>query len=259
VAHFFEPRVSAYQVGVTAEVALDAAFWASARPVSGFAAGGRIMYARGNLVRPPSSLPSMRSDGTVAKVPRLRFVGALVFIAVGALFVLGRRGLLRRKSAWPATPAGIAVGKPLPPLVLTDDRGQPVALSSLRGPTLWLFFRSASCPFCRTQLGAFAKAAAKLRAAGLNLVATSPDTPDTLATLRRQLALPMQLLADNGEQTVTAVCGGVAHCELLVDAQGVVRWGAFSESWSQTPGPEALLDLASDSGLVGTTLAGWAP
>jgi peroxiredoxin len=145
----------------------------------------------------------------------------------------------------PASPREIPVGMRLPSLVLADDRGERVALGSLRGaPTVLLFFRATSCPLCRTQLAAFSKLAARFHAAGVQVVAASPDMPAALAKLRRELELPIRLLSDGDEQAVNALCGGLAHCELIVDEKGVVRWGAFSESWSHPPEPEALLQAA---------------
>jgi len=160
----------------------------------------------------------------------------------GATTFLLRADPSSAASALPASPSAIPVGTRLPPLVLTDDRGEPVALGSLVGaPTVLLFFRATSCPLCRGQLAAFAKVAARFRAAGVQVVAASPDMPAALAKLRRELDLPMRLLSDGGEQAVNTLCGGLAHCELLLDARGVVRWGAFSESWSHPPEPDALL------------------
>jgi len=142
----------------------------------------------------------------------------------------------------PSPPREIPVGSVLPPLVLPSDRGPARALSSFRGaPTVLLFFRASSCPVCRAQLTAFAKEEPRFAAAGLQVVAASPDPPGALAELRGELGLTMALLSDPDEQAVNALCGGLSHCELLADAGGVIRWGAFAESWSHAPGPAALL------------------
>ena len=167
-------------------------------------------------------------------------VVALVSLTVAGAYLL-RAHPSNAASELPASPREIPVGTPLPPLVLADDRGERVSLGSLRGPTVLLFFRATSCPICRKQLAAFAKVAARFHAAGVAVVAASPDMPDALAKLRRELDLPMRLLSDRDEQAVNALCGGLAHCELLIDAKGIVRWGAFSESWSHPPEPDALL------------------
>ena len=145
----------------------------------------------------------------------------------------------------PRSPREIPVGTHLPALVLRDQRGQPLALGSLRGsPTLLVFFSTSSCPSCRKQLGAFARAAPGFRAAGVEVLAISPDSPEILADLQRELGLPMRLLSDIDAQAVTALCGGLSHCEILTDSRGLVRWGAFSESWSQAPAPETLAEAA---------------
>jgi len=146
-------------------------------------------------------------------------------------------------SALPRPPREIPVGTALPALILTDDGGRAVPLASLRGaPTVLVFFRTASCPSCRAQLTALAAAAPRFRAAGVEVLAISPDSPAALATARTQLHLPMRLLSDADEQAVSVLCGGLAHCELLADAGAVIRWGAFSESWSRVPSPEALAE-----------------
>jgi peroxiredoxin len=173
---------------------------------------------------------------------------AVALLAVGAGHFMRRASragqsiVALRTDALPVSPREIPVGSPLPPLALADDAGQPVALSSLRGaPTMLLFFRASTCPICRTQLQALAAVATRFSAAGIQVVASSPDGPAVLADLRLQLGLPIQLLSDADEQAVNALCGGVAHCQILADADGIVRWGAFSESWSHAPPPEALL------------------
>jgi peroxiredoxin len=154
-------------------------------------------------------------------------------------------------AALPPSPREIPVGARLPALTLLDDGGEPVALSSVRGkPTVLLFFRATSCPICRSQLTAFAQTAARFEAAGIQVVATSPDSPAALAEMRRELGLRMRLLSDTGEQAVSALCGGLAHCQILADAAGVIRWGAFSESWCHPPPPEALLAALHDAPLA---------
>jgi peroxiredoxin len=158
----------------------------------------------------------------------------------------GHRGRVRASAppaGLPAPPREIRVGQMLPRLVLADDRGRATTLAEAGAgaPTLFLFFRAASCPICRAQLRALRDAEARFRSAGVSVVACSPDTPETLAALRSELGVPMRLLSDTGERAVNELCGGVAHCQIFADAAGVIRWGAFAESWSHPPAPEAVL------------------
>jgi mycoredoxin-dependent peroxiredoxin len=146
----------------------------------------------------------------------------------------------------PASP-GLPIERPLPSLVLQDDSGARVALADLRGKPAWLvFFRGVYCPSCRAQLTALAERAGAIESSGVQLVAVSPDPPQALARLRAELGLRFRLLSDETEAAVAALCGGLAHCQLLVDAGGTIRWGAFSESWSQASPPDTVLRAALD-------------
>lgn len=160
-----------------------------------------------------------------------------------------------RTTGLPASPREIPVGVALPQLVLASDGGKARALSSFRGvPTVLLFFRATSCPVCRAQLTAFAKEESRFAAAGLQVIAASPDPPQALAELRGELGLSMALLSDPDEQAVNALCGGLSHCELLADADGVIRWGAFAESWSHAPAPDALLAAVQPAAVTAAQL-----
>ena len=76
------------------------------------------------------------------------------------------------------------------------------------------------------------------------MVGISPDTPPVLARLRRSLAIQSALVSDPHERVVTALCGGLSHCQVLIDPDGIVRWGVGTESWRAAPPPEALVEAA---------------
>jgi peroxiredoxin len=84
----------------------------------------------------------------------------------------------------------------------------------------------------------------KFRAAGVRLVGISPDTAEELAQLRREADPGFPLISDGGEELVTALCGGLEHCQILLDARGAIRWGEGTESWRAAPPPEDLLAAA---------------
>jgi peroxiredoxin len=166
--------------------------------------------------------------------------------ACGAAAVAVLRPSANAALALPAAAAGLPIERPLPALVLRDDTGAAVALDGLRGKPSWLlFFRGSYCPSCRAQLRALAERQPAIESSGIELVAVSPDQPEALARLRGELGLSFRLLSDANETAVTALCAGLAHCQLLADKSGIVRWGAFSESWSAATAPEAILQAAS--------------
>lgn len=198
----------------------------------------------------------MRAQPKLKLGPQLRgwVLGALSFVTLifgyltwrlpGAAQPPSERTLVLQAGTAPPS-----VGKPLPDLVLVDQDGRALTFGALRGRPTWLvFFRGAYCAYCREQLRGLVAQAAEVAQAGVQLLAVAPDPPAILARLRNELALPFPLLSDQGEQAVTALCGGVAHCQLLIDPAGIVRWAAQSESWSQAPAPEAVLAAARQLG-----------
>jgi peroxiredoxin len=129
--------------------------------------------------------------------------------------------------------------------VLLDATGHALAIEDLRGrPTVLLFYLGAWCPACRAQLTGFADVAEPYLAAGVRVLAISPDPPSDLAAFQRRLNVPFPLLSDEKEHWASELCGARGHCQLLIDAAGVVRWGAFGENWRVLEPPERVLQAA---------------
>lgn len=66
-------------------------------------------------------------------------------------------------------------------------------------------------------------------------MAISPSPETALRAARDELSLPFELASDESERAVSTLCGGVSHCVLMLDPDGRVRWGAWSESWADAP------------------------
>ena len=94
----------------------------------------------------------------------------------------------------------LRVGDRAPGFRLPDARGGDVALDDLlaRGPVVLVFYRGAWCPYCNLQLAAFQSAVADIRAAGAELLAVSPQTPDQSLTVAERHALEFPVLSDVG-------------------------------------------------------------
>jgi peroxiredoxin len=145
----------------------------------------------------------------------------------------------------PGSSPEVSVGRPLPDLSLSDEHRNPVALDSLRGhPTVILFFRGVFCPACRAQVSKLAERAGPFLAAGVRVVGVSPDPPDMCAEWSRSVHLPFPLLSDENRRLVSDVCNATEHCVVVVDPQGIIRWGRLNESWREGPQPEAVLQSA---------------
>jgi peroxiredoxin len=100
----------------------------------------------------------------------------------------------------------LGVGASAPLFTLPDARGGEVALADLLadGPVVLVFYRGAWCPYCNLQLAAFQGALDEIRAAGAELVAVSPQTPDQSLTLAEQRSLAFPVLSDAGNSVARA-------------------------------------------------------
>ncbi|MDO9709453.1 peroxiredoxin-like family protein [Paracraurococcus lichenis] len=86
----------------------------------------------------------------------------------------------------------LGAGAEVPDITLPDVHGRPVRLRDL-GPAVFVFYRGGWCPYCNLQLRAWQRELAAMEAAGVRLVAISPQTPDeSLSTLEKNsLAFPV--------------------------------------------------------------------
>lgn len=145
----------------------------------------------------------------------------------------------------PEPDAELPVGSPLPALELSDDVGAKVSLRATDGtPTVLVFFRAASCPYCRRQLQEIVAVAPRFLDAGVRIVGLCPDDGPLLARLRDELDVPFPLLSDNEERAVSLLCGGRSHCQILADGEGIIRWAGLSETWSDVPPASTVLQAA---------------
>jgi peroxiredoxin len=87
-----------------------------------------------------------------------------------------------------------------PVFELPDQRGEPVRLTQVltRGPAILVFYRGGWCPYCSLQLRAYQGLLAELQAAGVNLIAVSPQTPDASLTTAQKNAIEFEVLSDAG-------------------------------------------------------------
>jgi peroxiredoxin len=94
----------------------------------------------------------------------------------------------------------IGAGEFAPDFTLPDADGVPVTLSrALRdGPVIVSFYRGGWCPYCNLELRAYQALAAEMHAAGVRLIAISPQTPDATASTVQANALDFDVVSDVG-------------------------------------------------------------
>lgn len=101
-------------------------------------------------------------------------------------------------------------GDAAPDFTLSDDTGQPVTLSELKGKVIVYFYPAAMTPGCTKQACDFSDSLDRLQAEGYTVLGISPDKPEKLATFRDKDGLTITLLSDPDKEVLTA-------------------WGAFGE------------------------------
>jgi thioredoxin-dependent peroxiredoxin len=102
-------------------------------------------------------------------------------------------------------------GDKAPDFTLSDDCGDEVTLSELRGrKVIVYFYPAAMTPGCTKQACDFTDSLDSLQAAGYTVVGISPDQPAKLAKFREHDGLTITLLSDPDKRVLT-------------------RWGAYGE------------------------------
>jgi peroxiredoxin len=93
----------------------------------------------------------------------------------------------------------LGAGEFAPDFTLLDADGVPVTLSrALRdGPVIVSFYRGGWCPYCNLELRAYQARAGVMRAAGVRLIAVSPQMPDATAETVKANDLGFDVVSDS--------------------------------------------------------------
>ena len=150
----------------------------------------------------------------------------------------------------------IAEGAQAPDFELPDQDGNPVALSSLRGQRVVLYFYpKADTPGCTTQACGIRDHSADYEVAGVTVLGVSPDPVKAVKKFHDKQSLNFTLLADE-DHAVTEQYGvwveksmygktywGAQRATFLIDEEGVVRH-VIPKATPKTHDDEVLAALA---------------
>ena len=96
-------------------------------------------------------------------------------------------------------------GTPAPDFELTNDEGETVTLSALRGkPVVLYFYPKDDTPGCTTEACEFRDAYDRFRDQGVEILGVSPDTEASHRKFKTKYELPFTLLADPGHEAAEA-------------------------------------------------------
>jgi len=92
----------------------------------------------------------------------------------------------------------LKVGDQLPQFALSNATGQEINIYDYlaQGPLIINFYRGAWCPYCNLELRAYKEILPEIKAAGANLIAISPELPDTSLSLIEKHDLEFEVLTD---------------------------------------------------------------
>ncbi len=105
----------------------------------------------------------------------------------------------------------VRTGAMAPAFSLPNQSGSKVSLSEIvaTGPAIVIFYRGGWCPYCNLELRAYQRLLPELDAAGVRLVAISPQAPDATLSTAEKNALAFDVLSDVGSAVAQAF--GVAY------------------------------------------------
>ena len=135
----------------------------------------------------------------------------------------------------------LAAGDPAPDFTLMDAEGNSVALSSLRGSRVVVYFYpAAATPGCTTEACDFRDNLASLAGAGYRVLGISPDPVGKLAAFAEQESLNFPLLSDEDHAVAEAYGAwgekknygrtyeGLIRSTVVVDGEGKVAVAQYN-------------------------------
>ncbi|MEM8829748.1 MAG: peroxiredoxin-like family protein [Cyanobacteria bacterium P01_G01_bin.19] len=92
------------------------------------------------------------------------------------------------------------VGNEINNFILSNQLGKQRSLVELRksGPVVMVFYRGGWCPYCNLELRAYQQILPQLKEAGVQLVAITPELPDSSLSTIEKNELEFEVLSDVG-------------------------------------------------------------
>jgi len=135
----------------------------------------------------------------------------------------------------------LATGDTAPLFTLTDQDGESVSLSDLRGSKVVVYFYPAAMtPACTTQACDFRDNLGSLKSAGYQVLGVSKDAPAKLKKFQEHDAVNFPLLSDTGldvhrsyaawgeKNLYGKVVTGVLRSTFVIDEEGVIELALYN-------------------------------
>jgi peroxiredoxin len=177
--------------------------------------------------------PATAAGATTKRTrPHLFVTLGLVFVIVaGAWLLTGHGGLDQLGRGGVNEKILPRAGEVAPDVTVTDILGNSVALSSLRGKTVWLNFWGSWCAPCRSEMPDIVTAYARVKDEGVVLLAVSLDeSPIEAAFFASQNNVTFPIYSDQ-YRTATNATYPIHNfpTHIFIDKSGIVRHVVLSE------------------------------
>ena len=141
----------------------------------------------------------------------------------------------------------LKVGQPIPAINLKSTSGATVSLEKLlkQQPTVLIFYRGGWCPYCNHHLAELADYEDKILAAGYQIVAVSPDSPENLSKTLDKNSISYTLLSDSRGELIKAM--GIAYKATFL-YESIRSKGATGEKLDLLPVPS--LFVVDQKGII---------
>jgi peroxiredoxin len=168
----------------------------------------------------------------------------------------------------------IGKGEKAPDAMVYTRDNQPVKLSDIysKAPTVVIFYRGGWCPYCNKHLSNISKVEKDIAAAGAQIIAVTPDSPEYLSQTAEKAGAHYQLLSDSAAEAIKAYglaykmedslvdkyktryqidlekrAGGKTHhimpvpAAYVVDKYGVIRYSHWDPDYAKRVNEQELL------------------
>lgn len=97
-------------------------------------------------------------------------------------------------------PIEVGIGETAPPFVVPNVKGEDVSLAGAltKGPVVLSFYRGSWCPYCNDQLYSFQEILSEIEGEGAQLIAVSPEKPESGLDMALKKQLEFDVLHDDG-------------------------------------------------------------
>jgi peroxiredoxin len=106
----------------------------------------------------------------------------------------------------PTSVTPLLIGQKVPSVILSNVKGLPVNLQELliEKPSVIIFYRGGWCPYCNTHLAELQTIEKEITKSGFQILAISPDSPESLRNSLAKKNLRYTLLSDSQGEAMRA-------------------------------------------------------